>query len=197
MNNNKEKIRILIDENRKGRLVLDIIYPESSAENDIHPYMRRITPFNERDFIDWMYEFIIFWKIHPKADTEFIKDKVKTLLARDGRYVKHSIQWEEQFLFSKEDMLKKEKKRAAETMGMDMLLKTLEVNGYKISERTVRYYEAKGLLPKPQKEGKFNKYSMQTALKIMAIKEFQQEGLSIKEILRHFMEKEESQEDNI
>lgn len=172
---------VLIDETTTGRIYFRLIYPTEETCS-IHPYIRDIYPSGDKDFINWMYEFIRFWGIHPEAYNEEIKDNVNKRLSEDEKWKKLGLSWKEKFLFTNIEMIKKKEKWAKYRLSTQDLINTLKVNGIDITERTIRYYEAEKLLPKPLKVGKFKKYSLQAVQTLKKIKALQQEGKTIKEI---------------
>lgn len=155
-------------------------YGEDSESGRYHTN-REITPINERDFLNWLYEFIVYLKIQPIAFDEYIKERVEELIRQNGE--EKRIPWEGNFQYSK-DMAEKSR-NIMETIRHTKkeIVNYFKNKGIDFSERTFRYYESEGLLTPPdQKRGRTKLYKDLVFDEIQRILYLKQERKTMRDI---------------
>jgi len=176
-------INIVIEEGSGGKLRFAVIYPAMSDEDHSIPYTRAITPTSEKDFIRWMYEFIVFWKVPPAPDCAGTSDQVERILQKDERYVKGVYEWRKHLAKFTGDRLEKIGEYVASSYTIKETVRILRLShGIELTERTIRFYEAQGLIPKSAVIAGRKRIRNSTMEEILKIKNLQGKGKSIGEI---------------
>jgi len=183
------EIDIFYNHARNGFMFF-IIYIGNYEHNDetiklrrgetIEHNIRRIAPFNNSDFLDWLYEFINFWGIQPKAFSEYIKEDVEKLIILHGQ--EKRIKWEGEFISPKRT--DEHIGNVIDNVGVTRkdVIKYFKSLGIEFSERTFIFYESERLLPKPRKIGRTNYYKRTIFKDIEKILNFKKEGKTLRDI---------------
>ena len=175
---------IFIFNNELNNKLYFIIWFDNYGEDiEIGKYStsREITPINDRDFLNWLYEFIVYFGFQPVAYDENIKERVEKLIKQNGE--ENRINWNGEFQYSKE-IVKEIKSILSEfRYTRKDIVDYFKSRKIDFSERTLRFYENEGLLPKPErKRGRTKLYNDQIFGSIEKILYLKNEGKTLRDI---------------
>lgn len=150
-------------------------------EDKGEPKSRVIFTRNDEDFLKWLFEFINVFGIQPIAQNEYIKERIEILIQEEG--LTEKIKWAGNFSQSKEEVEISKQEWASYKFTVEDIIEWVENYHPGFSERTFRFYQSKGLIPKTkERKGKHKVYREQTINDILRIIDLQAEGKTLKQI---------------
>jgi len=170
---------VSINVTRKNKFEFIIFYIWNE-EREVYR-TRTIFTRDDDDFLMWMFEFINVFNIQPIARDEYIKERIENLIYKKGWTEK--LKWKGKFQQSKEQVEELNIIYASFIYTIKDIINYIKPHSPGFSERTFRFYQSQGLIPKTKKrKGKHKVYPEQTIKDILRIIDLQAEEKTIKQI---------------